>query len=160
MADAQTSPGPRARRIAALAALAVSAYVALASRSYVFHDSTGPGPGFFPLWIGSLGVLVALALLVPAPSRLHSQQESWKAGLPGSGTRIAVIVAAMVVAAIMIEPLGFRLTVFLLLTVLFRVYAMAGWIRPLIAALVGSIVVFFIFHHLLKVLLPIGALGI
>ena len=49
-----------------LALAALGAYIVGQAWSWVYLGEEGPGPGFFPLWYGSLMVLLSLSLVVNA----------------------------------------------------------------------------------------------
>jgi putative tricarboxylic transport membrane protein len=129
-------------------------FVWQASR-YPYLDDTGPGPGFFALWIGGLGVLVGLGMLAwpQAPAT-----ESEEPAPTGAGRAILVTLATLVAAAVALEPLGFRLTAFLFLTALLRAYG-ARWRSALAFAFAAAMLVFLLFDAL-RLRLPVGALGI
>jgi len=147
----------RFQRSAALVFLSVSAYFLYEAQTYPYLDETGPGAGFFAVWIGILGLVVGLGLLLTARSLAADATKNVQP-MPGSRVAIALTVAMLVLAAIALETFGFRITAFLLLSVLLRLYG-SSWGTTLTIALVGSLLVFFVFQAL-HVRLPVGAYGI
>jgi putative tricarboxylic transport membrane protein len=143
----------------ALAVLAVSVYVFAAAREFVYLDSTGPGGGFFPAWVGGLGVLIALALLLSLRERTVRSYEAWRWPERAAAWRIGATVLAVAVAALVLERAGFRLTMFALLVAVLRACGVSAWWRLLLVAAVGSLLMHFLFQRLLKVQLPTGILG-
>ena len=49
--------------------MCVCAYVVLGGRGLTYADKTGPGPGFFAVWVGSLGLLVGVGLIAFTATR-------------------------------------------------------------------------------------------
>jgi putative tricarboxylic transport membrane protein len=141
---------------ALIAALGV--YIVLQARAWVYMTTDGPGPGFFPWWIGA-----ALLVLAVLNSALHVrdalrgralQSPQWK----GSG-RVFVGWLAFMVAAALLKPLGFVVTLALL--VLFLVVAVFRRpLAPAIALALGSALGFWLlFSYVLEVQLPAGPWG-
>ena len=74
--------------------------------------------------------------------------------------RIGSVLIALVSAAALLEPLGFRLTMLLFIASLLVALGVRAVVPILVCALSGSFGVFHVFFYWLKVPLPIGALGI
>jgi putative tricarboxylic transport membrane protein len=134
------------------------AYIAL---GYSLRDSLGPGAGFFPFWLGLIGVAMVLGLMVQS-FRGKSIEENPQDLLPhGDGARrAAVLLGGLFVAALVLQPLGFRLTMLVFTAGLLLAL---GVRRPLaigVFALVASFGLFHVFYYWLQVPLPIGRLGI
>ncbi len=118
----------------------------------------GPGPGFFPLWLGIGLVLfgsgLTFAAFLPSQSKAKGESQSWKA----TGRALAGWFAMMVAIALL-GRIGFGLS-FVLLT-LFLVVALDR--RPVLLALgvgVGLAVAFhLIFVVALDVSLPASRWG-
>ena len=132
------------------------AYIAL---GYSLRDSLGPGAGFFPFCLGVLGVALTLGLLI---ENLRNRPLGTEALLPhGDGARrAAVLLGGLVVAALLLQPLGFRLT---MLVFTAGLLVALGVRRPLaigVFALAASFGLFHVFDYWLQVPLPIGRLGI
>ena len=128
---------------------------------YSLRDALEPGAGFFPFWLGLLGAALSLALLVQS-WRGHSIGEGAQALLPrGEGARrAAALLAGLAVAALLLQPLGFRLAMLIFIGGLLLILGVRRPIAIAIFALAGSFGLFHVFYHWLKVPLPIGALGI
>lgn len=149
----------RAWQLASLAFLAVSTYVLLTSLELGYRDATGPGPGFFPVWVGALGVVTAVALLATLRLRVVARYEAWRWPEREAAMRIAVTVLAVAFVAALLERLGYRLAMVLFLAVLLHCFGLRSWWRIAVAAIIGSLATHFIFYRLLKVQLPTGLLG-
>jgi len=131
------------------------AWIAL---GYSLKDALGPGAGFFPFWLGLLGVVLALSLLV----------QSFRNKVPatpllprGEGARRAgALLLGLILAALALQPLGFRLA---MLAFTAGLLVALGLRRPLAIAafaLAASFGLFHVFYHWLQVPLPIGVFGI
>jgi putative tricarboxylic transport membrane protein len=134
------------------------AWIAL---GYSLRDALGPGAGFFPFWLGALGLVLSLVLLVQS-WRGGSIAEAPQALLPrGEGARrAAALLAGLIAAALLLQPLGFRLT---MLVFSIGLLLALGVRRPLaiaVFALASSFGLFHVFYYWLQVPLPIGLLGI
>ena len=70
------------------------------------------------------------------------------------------VLVALTVAAALLEPLGFRLTMLPFIAGLLLVLGARSLLAIALTAVAGSFGVFHVFYYWLKVPLPIGALGI
>lgn len=119
----------------------------------------GPGPGFFSFWLGVLVIGLALAELAKTIRRRSEPLPNGffpdRAGL----VRMLSIVGALVGALLIMEWLGFSLTMLLFSIFLLRTLGRQSWWLTVILALAGSFGTAFIFRQLL-VILPRGIIGI
>jgi putative tricarboxylic transport membrane protein len=150
----------RAWQVATVGFLALFAFTIVESLQLSLRDALGPGPGFFPFWLGVAGGLLAILLLVQA----HRGRAPVPAGplMPPADARrrVLAVVAALLGATLLLDPLGFRLTLALFCAgVLLALGIRRAWVVA-VFALAGGFGVFHIFYHWLKVPLPIGLLGI
>jgi len=149
----------RGRLVACVCLLGIFVLALLTSLDYSLIDALGPGPGFFPFWLSLIGAVLTVAILVetarshniPTGSILPSRQAALQAG----GVLIALIAAAA-----LLEPLGFRLTMLLFIAGLLLALGARSLPAIVLTALAGSFGVFHVFFYWLKVPLPIGALGL
>ena len=77
-----------------------------------------------------------------------------------AAVQAGVVLGALVVAAALLEPLGFRLTMLLFIAGLLLALGARSPAAISLTALAGSFGVFHVFFYWLKVPLPIGALGL
>jgi len=151
----------RGWQVGCVCLLGVFAGALITSLSYSLSDNLGPGPGFFPFWLSVTGLALTGAILVQVTSgRLLADAPSdlWpgrQAALQG----LAVIVA-LAAAAVLLEPLGFRLTLLPFVAGLLVALGARSWIAIALCAVGGSFGVFHVFYYWLMVPLPIGAFGI
>lgn len=131
--------------------LVVFAFFAVESLRLSLRDALGPGPGFFPFWLSVAGGVLGVILLV----QLHRENESEELKFDRAGLRgVGLVLAGLVVAAALLEVLGFRLAMLLLLVYLLVALGVRNWIAIGLFALAGSFGVFHVFTGLLKVQLP------
>lgn len=167
--DSPADPAPRTghRLQAAVAALVACVGVAavVGARSLGYWVELGPGPGFFPLWLG-----VILATL--GAGWLTLEARAWRAGSSGAGaparevddtpayslsTVVAIIVSLCALAALL-EVLGYQLSMLLFLLFHLLVLGRRGVLLSATLAVAGSFGVFVIFTRLLSVPLPASSI--
>src|SRR5262245_3843499 len=102
---------------------------------------------------------MTITLLVQAARSPNISTESLlpdrQALLQGGG-----VLLALALAAALLEPLGFRLTMLLFIGGLLLALGARSPTAVLLTAVAGSFGVFHVFYYWLKVPLPIGALGL
>lgn len=130
-------------------------------------DALGPGPGFFPLILALLGAVLAVALiveLVREPKGLADVPDAGAAEplMPDGAAlfRIVGIAVLLLAAFSALDPLGYRLTALLFITLLLLVLGVRNYLAIALVALVLSFGVFHSFYYWLKVPLPIGGFGL
>ena len=149
----------RGWQVAAWTLLAICVLFSYESFQLSLSDTLGPGPGFFPFWLGVLGAVLAVALLV----HLHLNRvdlgaaalEFDRAGV----RRVIQVVAALAAGSALLEIAGFRVTMLLLLGYLLVILGVRSKLAIAVFAAVGSFGVFHVFFHLLRVPLPMGIMG-
>jgi len=150
----------RIHQIAALIFMASSALVVWESVDLEYYSNLGPGPGFFPFWLGTvLGVLSLVWLVqVTRPSGRPKDGPF----LPGQAgiVRIVSTLAALVALAVLMNPLGFQLAMFLFLVFLLMVLGGQRLWVTLIIGLLGSVGVYHVFGSYLDVSLPVSSMAI
>jgi putative tricarboxylic transport membrane protein len=151
----------RGWQVASLVFLALAAIVIYRSLEFPLTDSLGPGPGFFPFWLGMIGGGLAALLLVQV-SAAGLEEDPGRRLVPdraGAG-RVGQVVVGLVGFAMLLTPLGFRLTALLFLGYLLIALGVRRWWLIALLSVAGSFGVFHAFYHWLRVPLPIGLLGI
>jgi putative tricarboxylic transport membrane protein len=146
----------RGWQVAAWALLAIFAFFAYESFQLSLSDALGPGPGFFPFWLGVLAAVLAAVLL----AQLHFNRVELGAEaleFDRAGVRSVVLVlAGLIVGTALLEVIGFRLSMLLLMVFLLAVLGARSRVAIVICAVAGSFGVFHVFFDLLKVPLPVG----
>lgn len=134
---------------ACLAAFGI--YVISVAAKLPYVSEVGPGPGFFPLWLGIGLVLFASALIFasfsPSRSAAKSETQSWK-----TAARALAGWLAMMVAIALLGRIGFALS-FVLLTI-FLIVALDR--RPAWLALGVGVALAVAFHLIFVVALDIS----
>ena len=132
----------------------------MTSLDYSLRDALGPGPGFFPFWLSVIGAALTVGILVHVTRSAPDAEAA--AILPRglAALQSALVIIALVAAAALLEPLGFRLTMLVFLAVLLAALGARSVVGVTLTALVGSFGVFHVFYYWLKVPLPIGAFGL
>ena len=143
----------RFHQIAALSFLGLSSYWLYEACSLEYYTRIGPGPGFFPLWVGALTLLLSLMWLVQVTrdKSLDSEEGGWinRAGAP----KVLMALVALTIFSLAVNMLGFTLTMFVFMLVLIRVTDHHTWGVTIAICLGGSVGVFYLFKWL-EVILP------
>jgi putative tricarboxylic transport membrane protein len=144
----------RVYQTAGLCFVGLSAFVVWESWTLEYYTNLGPGPGFFPLWLGVVMGGLSLAWLVRVSGRPERAKIS--AFLPhGAGlARVLSILAALVAMSGLMNLLGFQLTMFLFLVFLLMVLGRQALWLTLVVAFLGSVGVYRLFGGYLDVSLP------
>jgi putative tricarboxylic transport membrane protein len=118
----------------------------------------GPGPGFFPFWIG-VGLCVVCALWT-GQILLRGRVPLPDGFMPTGGVAVAlgIAVAAMIGFTILLRPVGFKLAMLLLLLILSFSMDRKHAVIKVAVAIVGSFGVHWVFESLLRVPLPYASL--
>ena len=149
----------RGWQLAAALLLATFAYFAFESFQLSLRDALGPGPGFFPFWLGVLGAALAVVLLVQVHlNRVDLGTEALafdRAGVRG----VVLVLGGLIAATALLDVIGFRFAMLFLIVYLLVVLGARSRVAIAICALAGSFGVFHVFFDLLKVPLPAGIFG-
>jgi putative tricarboxylic transport membrane protein len=141
----------RGWQAAAVAFAALFAFFAYESFQLSLTDALGPGPGFFPFWLGVLGALLALLLLVQLRLRPAHAGIDFE---PHGMRNVALVLAGLTAASAVLELAGFRLAMFALLAYLLVVLGARRRLAIALFAAAGSFGVYHVFYDLLRVPLP------
>jgi putative tricarboxylic transport membrane protein len=149
----------RADTIVWVVLLAFGAFVVRESLAHNYYGSDfGPGPGFFSFWLGILLIVLSVVQLViswrrpakPLPAGFIPS----RAGL----NRMLSIIGALAAALLLMNILGFTLTMMGFCIFLLRRLGRQSWWLTLVLAVAASFGAAFLFG-LLQVMLPKGLLG-
>jgi hypothetical protein len=134
--------------------LIFGAAAAYESAKLPFGTVRNPGPGFFPWWTSVVLDLLALILLAQALTLRSSAVGK------GSG-RIAKVAALLIVLGaytVLLDPLGYLLSTFLLVLFMLRWIDTQRWTVALGMAAITSVVSYVVFAIWLSIPLPRGPL--
>ena len=148
-------------RVFAVICLGVSVWLILESLQFDYLSKFGPGPGFEPFWLGVILALLSISLFINTVRRKDGK-DGEKSCLPEwkSLSRLAFIMLAMAGFAIVMESLGFILTVFLFVATLLFSLEGVGKLKSVFYGVMFSGFIFLVFRYWLEVELPKGLLGI
>lgn len=145
-------------QIASIGWLFFALYICVESLRMPLGYWRDPGPGFLPLGAGiCLGILSAVAHFQARRRNQKEDRGSWYSKKKVKS--LALILAVLFGYAIFLEPLGFLLTTFLLLLLLFRFVDPQPWKVAIGGSALASSLSYAIFELWLKTQLPRGILG-
>jgi putative tricarboxylic transport membrane protein len=150
----------RGWQVACVCLLGIFLAALVTSLDYSLRDALGPGPGFFPFWLSLIGAALTLAMLVQVTRSAPDAETATILPRGPAALQAGLVVVALAVAAALIEPLGFRLTMLPFLGGLLVALGARSVVAVSLTAIAGSFGVFHVFYYWLKVPLPIGAFGL
>ena len=130
--------------------LAIALYVGVEALRMPRGSLALPGPGFFPAGLAVLLGAAALGLLARVGLGLAADEEAVALG----HGHVVTILASLAGVALLLERLGFLVTLSLFLLVLFRALSPLGWLRSAVAAVATTVAAYLFFHTVLGVSLP------
>ena len=146
----------RPYQITALFLLALSSLVAYESMQLKYYTRLGPGPGFFPFWLSVCLAILAIVMFYQATFRKADPRPPDFFDSRLGYVRAGSMCLAWVWATIMLERLGYRLTMLLFFPLLLLTLGRVRWYTIVAVTLLGSIVTFYLFTIKLSAPLPIG----
>jgi putative tricarboxylic transport membrane protein len=131
--------------------LAVSAY------RLGLGELRSPGPGLMPFLFGISLSACSLPIFIRALRVTYEQKhENLWSGV--AFKRLIVVVASLLSYTLILEKVGFAVSTFFLLFLLFKAIGSRKWSFSLIVSVLTVAVSYFVFVILLKVELPLGLL--
>jgi putative tricarboxylic transport membrane protein len=144
----------RVHQISSFLFLGFSAYLVFKSRQMEYYADLGPGPGFFPFWLGLLLAVLSVIWLVQVSTRPDEATEAgFFPGLRGTA-RVLSVLAAMALFGWVVDELGFQLTMLFFLGFLLMTLGRQNPLVTATVAVAGSFGVYYIFTNWLSVQLP------
>jgi len=113
-----------------------------------------PGPGFFPNVVASVLIILSLFMIFAKGER-HEQRPI----PPQAIKRVSLVYAILLGYFFLINTLGFLITSFFLLSLLFGLVDAQKWYQAAFLSFVSAGLVFVLFEILLKSPLPHGLFG-
>jgi len=146
----------RPYQLTALVLLCLSGFLAYESLQLKYYTPLGPGPGFFPLWLSLALAALAVAMFcqstikdsAPRPADFYDSRIGY--------LRAASMCVAWVWATVMLERLGYRLTMVVFFPLLLLTLGRVRWWLVVLISLLGSVAAFYVFSVVLRVHLPVG----
>lgn len=136
--------------------------ISIWSATFPLGGVKGPGPALLPLACGLILILLGVILFVQKKEqKTDSSVEPPRPLFPhgAAGRRVAFTLGGMLLSAILFMPLGFTLTVFLLILFLMRTIQPQTWKVTILYAFLSAAGSYVVFKLLLKSQLPSGVLG-
>ncbi|MDQ0218149.1 tripartite tricarboxylate transporter TctB family protein [Peribacillus cavernae] len=136
--------------------LGFAGFIFWQSLSFDYYTVRGPGPGFLPLWLSGVLIVISLVYIWEA---IKKEVIVFKQILPKGRAlgNILSMLGSIIIFMIVISYAGFVVSaVILLFIVLVREFK---WYSALGISVVTSIIVFLVFNSLLGIPLPVNALG-
>ena len=129
--------------------MAIGVFVSLYSYRLDLGKARNPGPGLFPFCLGLLFFLLALIALIQAFKGAPREPEGPKEERPPANLRkLGLITAALFAYALLIEWLGYQITTFLTLALLFWSAGYKRWVQVLGYSCVVVVITYFLFTYL------------
>lgn len=144
----------RVHQGAILLIVAFSLWVMASAMQLTYWTSLGPGPGFFPFWLGVFmatfsGIWFVQLWLKPLEGRAIDFVPN-RAGL----ARIASLILSVAVFGLLVEQVGFSVLMFVFLLFLLVVLGRQNALVTLAVSIIGSFGVYYLFTNYLNVHLP------
>ena len=141
--------------------MGLSLWLVLESQKFAYASKFGIGPGFFPFWLGIVLAAFSLFRFIISLKQKYDV-EDMKPRLPGlrSLGRIGLIMLIMAGFALVMNGLGFLLTVFLFVSIILFILEGDSLLKSVFYGVMFSAAIFLIFRYWLEVDLPRGLLGI
>lgn len=133
--------------------MAFGAFIVFEGSKLKYYTDIGPGPGFYPVWVGGLIVLLATIWLCEVSFRpVEPMPEDF---IPSRerALHVSAVVTALILYTAVVKLFGYRLTTLAFLLFLLRGLGGVGIVRTAIIALTGSWGVYYAFREL-EVYLP------
>jgi putative tricarboxylic transport membrane protein len=134
----------------AIALFVLGAFATWEATRMPFGSAAMPGPGMLPFALGVLLMLATAGLVVlelKSPARLPD--------VTLGNRHVALTVAAILVAGLVFESVGFLVTSTLFLWVMLVALSTLGAWRSLLASIAASVAAWYFFQKLLGVNLPV-----
>jgi putative tricarboxylic transport membrane protein len=143
-------------RITSLLLALLGLYVAFEGYSLKIGSLQNPKPGFLVLWAGIILACLSLTLFVKTFQFPEAIKLSpWKGVQWQKGLKIIVY---LIIYVFVFQWLGFLISTFTLLLLLFKTLESQRWGTALLLSLVTTILCFFLFGYLLELRFPQGIL--
>jgi len=117
-----------------------------------------PGPGLIPLGTGGLLILFSLGTIFEIHSNMKLEGKT--SLISGRRWRIVLtVLISLFLYALVLDILGFIITTFLTMAVLFKISEKQSWKLALGASALTTAFTYFLFDYLLRCSFPRGFLG-
>lgn len=146
----------RPYQVTAAVLFVFSAFVAYESLQLKFYTRLGPGPGLFPFWLALILGALSVSMFFQATFRPAEPRPADFYASKLGYLRALAICGAWMWATVLLEPLGYRLTMLVFFPILLLTLGRVSWYTNVLFTLIGSIAAYWLFTEVLRVTLPIG----
>jgi hypothetical protein len=147
----------RGERIMAMVFGFLGLFWVFKANDLTYADAFAPGPGFLPTWMGT-GLVVLVATFLFGTRSVPSAPEGPTSGAV-SWHKTAAVAAGLLACIVVIDWLGFVVSILGMLVYLFRVVERLAWKTSLGVSVGATLALYLIFHTWLRVPLPQGPWG-
>lgn len=144
--------------VAAGLLIALGVMIVRNAARWVYITPDGPGPGFFPLWIGYAIIALAAVVMLRHVYEVYRQQPFARTSWGGS-LRVLLGWAGLAGSIVLLKPAGFVVSFLLLTMFLVMVIYQRSFIAALSVGLGSAAGFWLLFVKLLQVQLPRGPWG-
>ena len=136
--------------------LAISIFVCVEAFRVDIGTFRSPGPGFLPFWSGIILGILAIILVVNAILKKKKEGEITNLWKGTEWSKVILVLASLFIYSILLSKLGYLITTFGLMILLFGIIEKPRlWIQ-VVSALITVLVTYVMFYVWLKVQLPEG----
>jgi putative tricarboxylic transport membrane protein len=149
----------RADRFIGILFLIFGSYLVFRSREFPYWQDFGPGPGYFPFWLGMIMIALSAFLLVLAFFFTKEKKEKtgpWQWG----GLYPMAVLLAMFVCFFLMRYLGFVLPVLLFILVLMEFLERGKRMLHAGIMIVTGFILYYVFAYWMGIPFPTGFFGI
>jgi putative tricarboxylic transport membrane protein len=140
--------------------LCLALFVGTEALNLTYYSQLGPGPGFFSFWLALILGVLGIAMIVQATFRTPEPQAEDFFPEKAGYLRMGAVALALLVSALLLERLGFTLTMLGMYLSLLWVLGIRNPVVMLPVALAGSFGAYYVFVEWLSVPLPIGVFAL
>ena len=117
-----------------------------------------PGPGFFPFCVGLVMAGLSLIAIIQSERKCERKEGSGHEE-PFRWWNIAIILAAILVYALVLETVGFLICTFLFVSLLLKVVEPQSWKATILGGLIMAVSADILFNLILQSQIPSGIFG-
>jgi len=132
--------------------LLIGLYLLYAGYQLRYYGRTGPGPGFFPIWIG--GILAVSSLWALVKDFIRTRDLDLFLESREAAYRVAIVLAGLFGTWVLLEYLGYRIAIFLFAMIIPPLLGPQKLIVTFAVAVIFSFGTAYVFEHWLQVWLP------
>ncbi|PZX02342.1 tripartite tricarboxylate transporter TctB family protein [Psychrobacillus insolitus] len=126
----------------------------LMSLQYTYSGMVGPGPGFFPVWLSGIIIVLAIWYILESIKGKNVSAQDWPTGQ--SLKQILFIIMSLISYFILFLLVGFLLAAIIFLAILF--YREYKWYVTVSLSVGITLFIYVMFNTVLKVHLPSGGI--